>query len=181
MSETSSAPTGRGPKNSAQPDVAAPLTPPSAPSGEHPFWKRKSLEEMDREEWESLCDGCGKCCLHKLQDEDEDGEPGEIHNTNVACRLLDLGTCQCSDYANRWDFVPDCVQLFPQFIETAVWLPTTCAYRLLHEGKDLAWWHPLVSGSAETIHEAGISVRGRVISERKAGPLDHHIVDWPDL
>lgn len=166
MSETSSARTTRPAAGSAQPE---------------PFWETKSLEEMTTEEWESLCDGCGKCCLHKLQDEDDDGELGDIHNTNVACRLLDLGSCRCGDYANRWDFVPDCVQLFPKFIARATWLPPTCAYKLVHEGRPLHWWHPLVSGDPDTVHEAGISVRGRAVSERKAGPLDHHIVDWPDL
>lgn len=169
MSETSSSPT-------------ASASAPRPETTDTPFWKARSLEEMTTEEWESLCDGCGKCCLHKLQDEDdEDGTPGEIHHTNVACRLLDLGSCQCSDYANRWDFVPDCVQLFPQFIPTARWLPPTCAYRLISEGKDLLWWHPLVSGDSETVHEAGISVRGRSVSERKADIIEHHIVDWPDL
>lgn len=147
-----------------------------------PFWKDKSLQDMTRSEWESLCDGCGKCCLHKLQDEDEeDGTPGPIHNTSVSCHLLDVGSCQCSNYERRLDFVPDCVQLFPQFIGRHTWLPRTCAYRLVYEGKDLLWWHPLVSGDPGTVHEAGISVRGRVVSERRAGPLEHHIVDWPDL
>ena len=150
--------------------------------GSEPFWKSKSLEEMTREEWESLCDGCGKCCLHKLQDEDDaDGTPGAIHNTNVACHLLDPGSCRCSNYERRFDFVPDCVQLFPQFISRHTWLPRSCAYRLIHEGKDLPWWHPLVSGDPNSVHEAGVSVRGRVVSERRAGPLEHHIVDWPDL
>jgi uncharacterized cysteine cluster protein YcgN (CxxCxxCC family) len=139
------------------------------------------MTEMTPEEWESLCDGCGKCCLHKLQDEDDDGTLGDIHHTNVACRLLDLSSCRCSNYARRWDFVPDCVQLFPQFIGRAPWLPPTCAYRLLHEGKDLPPWHPLVSGDPESVHAAGVSLRGRAISERKAGPLEHHLVDWADL
>lgn len=146
-----------------------------------PFWKTKSLEEMTSEEWESLCDGCGKCCLHKLQDEDENGDLGPIRHTNVACRLLDLGTCRCGDYQNRWDLVPDCVQLYAGAIARMAWLPPTCAYRLIHEGKDLAWWHPLVSGDPETVHQAGVSVRGRAVSERKAGRLEHHLVEWPDL
>lgn len=139
------------------------------------------MTEMTPQQWESLCDGCGKCCLHKLQDEEDDGSLGEIYHTNVACRLLDLGSCQCSDYPNRWDFVPDCVQLFPNFIESMKWLPPTCAYRLVHDGQDLPDWHYLVSGDRETVHQVGMSVRGRAISERKAGILDHHIVDWPDL
>lgn len=136
---------------------------------------------MTREQWESLCDGCGKCCLHKLQDEEDDGTLGDIYHTNVACRLLDTTSCRCSNYERRWDFVPDCVQLFPQFIPRATWLPPTCAYRLVHEGQDLPWWHPLISGDPETVHEAGISLRGRAIPERKAGPLEHHLVEWEDL
>ena len=142
-----------------------------------PFWKAKALAEMSEAEWESLCDGCGKCCLHKLQDADTE----EILSTNVACRLLDLKSCQCSDYTNRKVKVPDCVQLTPETAGTLPWLPPTCAYRLLAEGEDLPHWHPLVSGSSETVHAAGISVRGRSISETKAGPLDGHIVFWKDL
>lgn len=130
---------------------------------------------MSATEWESLCDGCGKCCLHKLEDEDT----GEIAYTNVACRLLNLHTCQCKNYDTRRAFVPDCVQLTPEAAAGLRWLPSTCAYRLLAEGKDLEWWHPLVSGDPDTVHQAGVSVRGRAITENRAGPLDHHIVDWP--
>lgn len=147
----------------------------SAPTTALPFWRTKALTELSEAEWEALCDGCGKCCLHKLEDEDT----GEISYTNVACRLLNPGTCRCKDYDNRWDFVPDCVRLTPFAVADLSWLPSTCAYRLLSEGKDLPWWHPLVSGSPETVHQAGISVRNRVVSENRAGPLDHHIVDWP--
>ena len=143
--------------------------------GMPPFWKTKTLHEMSREEWESLCDGCGRCCLHKLRDEDTD----EIFWTNVACRLLDQESCQCSDYANRRRRVPDCVRLTPEEVETIDWLPPSCAYRRLQEGRDLAWWHPLVSGSPETVHSAGISVRGRAIDERVAGRLDDHVTAWP--
>jgi len=140
-----------------------------------PFWMTKRLDEMTREEWESLCDGCGRCCLHKLRDDDT----GALSFTNVACRLLDLGTCRCRDYPNRRRAVPDCVSLTPQEVAAIDWLPPSCAYRRLAEGHDLAWWHPLVSGDPETVHRAGISVAGRAVSERQAGPLEHHIVDWP--
>lgn len=140
-----------------------------------PFWKAKSLEEMTGEEWESLCDGCGRCCLHKLRDE----ETERLSFTNVACRLLDLKSCRCSHYADRARLVGDCVSLTPETVREIDWLPPSCAYRLLAEGKDLAWWHPLVSGDPKTVHEAGVSVRGRAVSERRAGPLEHYIVDWP--
>ncbi len=140
-----------------------------------PFWKTKSLEQMSRAEWESLCDGCGRCCLHKLRDDDTE----ELAFTNVACRLLDLESCRCKDYANRKQHVPDCVKLTVARVRKIDWLPPTCAYRLLAEGGDLAWWHPLVSGRAETVHEAGVSVRGRAIAERAAGDLEDHVVDWP--
>jgi uncharacterized cysteine cluster protein YcgN (CxxCxxCC family) len=123
-----------------------------------PFWKTKTLEEMSRAEWESLCDGCGKCCLAKLEDEDT----GEIHWTSVGCRLFDAETCRCHDYANRLATVEDCVGLTPQNVATISWLPSTCAYRLLARGEDLYWWHPLLSGDPETVHAAGISVRGRI-------------------
>ncbi len=143
---------------------------------EEPFWRRKTLAEMTRSEWESLCDGCAKCCLDKLEDEDT----GEIHYTNVACRLLDLGTCRCTDYANRKRFVPDCVVLTARTVARLKWLPSTCAYRLISEGKDLEWWHPLVSGDPETVHRAGVSVRGRAVPEAVAGELEDHVVRWPE-
>ena len=140
-----------------------------------PFWKTKRLEQMTAAEWESLCDGCGRCCLHKLRHDDD----GRLDFTNVACRLLDLETCRCGDYAARRQRVPDCVQLTPASLRRIDWLPPSCAYRRLAEGRDLAWWHPLVSGDPGTVHAAGVSVLGRAVSERRAGPLDHHVVDWP--
>ena len=139
-----------------------------------PFWKTKALGEMNRDEWESLCDGCGCCCLHKLEDE----VSGELAQTNVACRLFDLETCRCSRYAERQGLVPDCVVLTPGNAGALPWMPVTCAYRLIAEGKDLAWWHPLVSGTARTVIEAGVSVKGRAISERDAGDLEDHVVAW---
>ncbi|TKT80439.1 YcgN family cysteine cluster protein [Aquamicrobium sp. LC103] len=141
------------------------------------FWKTKTLEEMSAAEWESLCDGCGKCCLAKLEDEDT----GEIHWTSVGCRLFDAGTCRCKDYANRQAKVSDCIRLTPQTVRTISWLPESCAYRLVAEGRDLYWWHHLISGSRDTVHEAGVSVRGRVtVSEDDlAEPEDYfeHMLD----
>lgn len=141
-----------------------------------PFWRAKRLEELSRDEWESLCDGCGKCCLHKI----EDGDDGRYYYTNVACRLLNLGTCRCKDYADRRRVVPDCIALTADRIEELDWLPSSCAYRLVAAGRDLPWWHPLVAGDSDAVHKAGASVRGRCISETRAGPLDHHIVTWVD-
>jgi uncharacterized cysteine cluster protein YcgN (CxxCxxCC family) len=139
-----------------------------------PFWKRKRLHEMTLPEWESLCDGCGKCCLHKLQDEDT----GDIAMTNVACRYLDLDTCRCKDYPNRQRNVSDCVQLTPDVVPALRWLPDTCAYRLVAEGRDLFWWHPLVSGDPATVHAAGESVRGDAITEDDVDDLEDHVRDW---
>lgn len=140
-----------------------------------PFWRTKTLGEMTRAEWESLCDGCGRCCLHKLRDEDTD----ELAWTEVACRLLDTQSCRCTDYANRKARVPDCVKLTPKRVAEIDWLPPSCAYRLLREGQDLPWWHPLVSGDPETVVQAGISVRGKAVREREAGALEDHVVAWP--
>lgn len=139
-----------------------------------PFWQRKTLSEMTDAEWESLCDGCGKCCLHKLEDVDS----GEIAVTNVACELLDTQTCRCTSYATRWTFVPDCVQLTPEQAQTLNWLPDTCAYRLLGEGQDLPSWHPLVSGDPETVHTAGVSVRGSAVSETDIDDLEDYVTGW---
>ncbi|WP_128891855.1 YcgN family cysteine cluster protein [Erythrobacter sp. HKB08] len=137
------------------------------------FWELP-LAELTREEWEALCDGCGKCCLHKL----EDADTGEVEHTNVACKLLDCETARCSDYRNRKAFVPDCLRLTMKIIDDVPWLPSTCAYRLRAEGKPLREWHYLLSGSRETIKQAGVSVAGRVVSEIDAGPLEHHVVEW---
>lgn len=142
---------------------------------ETPFWKSKRLDEITRTEWESLCDGCARCCLAKLEDEDT----GEIAYTNVACHLLDLGTCHCSKYAERGRYVPDCISLTPENVFQLRWMPSTCAYRLLAEGRDLPSWHPLVSGDPESVHRVGISVRGRVVPERVAVDLEDYIVTWP--
>jgi uncharacterized cysteine cluster protein YcgN (CxxCxxCC family) len=142
---------------------------------ELPFWRRKTFSQMTWAEWESLCDGCGRCCLNKL----EDAETGEIEFTDVACRLLDLKTGRCTAYAERRRFVPDCIPLSPRRVHRIKWLPLSCAYRRLARGEDLEWWHPLVSGDPESVHRAGISVRGRAVSEAWTDDLENHVVDWP--
>ncbi len=136
------------------------------------FWE-KPLGELSRAEWEALCDGCGKCCLHKIEDE----ETGRIYGTNVACKLLDRHSCRCTNYRGRKAFVPDCLRLTADQVGKLEWLPSTCAYRLRGEGKPLPPWHYLMSGSRETVHEAGISVRGWTVSEGEAGDLEHHLID----
>lgn len=140
-----------------------------------PFWIAKKLQDMTPDEWESLCDGCGRCCLHKLRDEDDES----LHFTSVACRLLDLKTCQCTEYKTRRRKVPDCVTLTPDMLDDIDWLPPTCAYRLLADGSPLPQWHPLVSGRAESVAEAGVSASGRCISEREAVEFERYIVKWP--
>ncbi|GGE36976.1 UPF0260 protein [Agaricicola taiwanensis] len=143
------------------------------------FWQEKALDEMSEAEWESLCDGCGRCCLVKLEDEDT----GKVHYTSVGCTLLDEHACNCRDYANRSAKVADCVRLTPQTVRALGWLPVTCAYRRLAEGKDLDWWHPLVSGDPQTVHAAGISVRGRVDANEDDVPLldlVDYVTNWPN-
>ena len=139
-----------------------------------PFWERP-LESLNRTEWEALCDGCGQCCLHKVEDEDT----GTVYPTNVACKLLDVNSGQCCDYRQRRKTVPDCIQLTPAVALTATWLPETCAYRCRAEGLPLPDWHYLLSGDRDAVHRAGASVRGKAISEVIAGPIEQHIV-WPE-
>lgn len=139
------------------------------------FWREKPLEKMNRQEWESLCDGCGKCCLHKLEDIDT----GEIRHTNVACRFLDHDTIQCGKYLTRQRYVGNCVVMSADLLDQLPWMPSSCAYRLLYEGKDLPEWHPLIAGNPEAIHEVGQSVKGRIVDERDAGDFEDHLVDWP--
>jgi len=142
-----------------------------------PFWRRKTLGELTGEEWEAVCDGCGRCCLNKL----EDWDTGEIVWTELACTLFDDQSCRCRDYDNRLAKVPDCLPLDAETVPQLTWLPPTCGYRLLAEGRDLYWWHPLVSGDPETVHAAGISVRGKCRSEDGIAIEDYEafVVDWP--
>ncbi|HEY0236087.1 MAG TPA: YcgN family cysteine cluster protein [Afipia sp.] len=158
--------------------MTQPPRPPSTQS--ESFWKTKTLEEMSDGEWESLCDGCARCCLEKLEDEDT----GKIYFTHISCKLLDEGSCGCKDYPNRSDKVPDCVRLTPENVRTLNWLPPSCGYKLVAEGRDLYWWHPLISGDPNTVHEAGVSVRGRVWGtedEIEPADLEDHIVQWPGV
>lgn len=140
------------------------------------FWESKKLSEMTQGEWESLCDGCAKCCLHKLEDE----ESGEVVYTKVSCRYLDGKNCQCTEYENRNVLVPNCVWLKPEDVSEFHWLPSTCAYRLVAESKPLPGWHHLVSGSRETIHQQGVSIKDRTLDETFVHPdgLEEHIINW---
>ena len=145
-----------------------------------PYWETKRLDEMTDAEWEALCDGCGLCCLVRFEEEDT----GEVVPTRVHCKLFDPEACRCSDYENRKVHVPDCIKLTPQNVEQLAWMPKSCGYRRVHEGRGLAWWHPLVSGDPETVHAAGVSVRGETISENELDDaedaLDHAAWDLID-
>lgn len=141
-----------------------------------PFWERKPLAEMSREEWEQLCDGCARCCLIKLEDEDD----GRIHYTNIVCRYLDQESCRCTQYTQRTQLVPDCLQLSRDNVELLHWMPATCAYRLLAEGSALPSWHPLLSGDPDSVHEHGISVRSFAVSEdqiKDPDELQDHVME----
>ena len=155
------------------------MTDPVAQQDQAPFWQRKTLAEMSHDEWESLCDGCGRCCVLKF----EDLASGEIYPTAIACRLLDLETCRCTRYAERQRLVPECIRLDADSLGRYSFLPESCAYRRLDEGRSLAWWHPLVSGDPGTVAEAGIGVGGQLISEQGVHPdepLQEHVLRWVD-
>lgn len=139
-------------------------------------WWHKPLQELTDDQWEALCDGCGKCCMAKLQDEDTH----KVYYTNVACQQFDTHTCRCLDYAHRIQKVPDCIQLTVENIPAFDYLPSTCAYRLRAHGKALPVWHPLVSGDADSVHSAGMSVQHKTVTIQQAGPLEHHLYDWDD-
>ncbi|HKL68949.1 YcgN family cysteine cluster protein [Salibaculum sp.] len=142
------------------------------------YWARVPMRKMTEAEWEALCDGCGKCCLNKL----EDADTGEVALTRVACRLLDDATCRCTQYDIRHQFVPDCIRLTPETIEQHMyWLPQTCAYRLVHEGRELFHWHPLISGDPRTVHDAGVSVQDLTVSEFETpdDEWEDHIIEEP--
>lgn len=142
------------------------------------FWERKAFDKLTQKEWEALCDGCGKCCLNKLEDEDS----GEVALTRVACRLLDDESCRCAQYEIRHQFVPECIVMTPANIEEHLyWMPQTCAYRLVYEGRPLEPWHPLISGSAQSVHDAGVSVQGKTVPEFEVDEDDweEHIIEEP--
>jgi uncharacterized cysteine cluster protein YcgN (CxxCxxCC family) len=167
-----------GTKRVSMPAHKPALKPATETADDRPFWRRKAMRDMTQAEWESLCDGCGRCCLNKLQEEGSD----RTFYTDVGCRLLDPQSCRCKDYKHRAAKVKDCVTLTPRNINRISWLPPTCAYKLVAAGRDLYWWHPLVSGDPETVHAAGVSVRGKVGASEVDVPdkdLEDHIVSWP--
>ena len=141
-----------------------------------PFWEEKSFEEMSIDEWESLCDGCGKCCLHKLEDDATD----EVFYTRVACQYMNADDCRCSVYPRRAELVPNCITLTPQDVPVFHWLPSTCAYRLIAEGRPLNAWHPLISNDRTSVHAIGVSMAGKTVSEEHIHPSEHeeHIIHW---
>lgn len=145
---------------------------------ERPFWQHKTLDDMTRDEWESLCDGCGLCCMVRLEDEDT----GDMVLTRLACKYLDLGSCSCKDYANRSQNVPSCTTLKPHLVKEFSWLPDTCAYRLIDEGRPLYPWHPLLTCDPESVHKAGISKRSILISEENIPEeaWEDYVIDEPD-
>ncbi|AFI90269.1 YcgN family cysteine cluster protein [Pectobacterium parmentieri] len=143
---------------------------------ERPFWQQKTLSEMSDDEWESLCDGCGQCCLHKLIDEDTE----EIYFTNVACNQLNIKSCQCRNYEKRFEYEPDCIKLTRENLLTFNWLPATCAYRLVHEREDLPQWHPLVCGTKTAMHRERISVRHIAVRESEVVDWQDHILNKPE-
>ncbi len=140
------------------------------------WWQATPLDQLDEQQWEALCDGCAKCCLHKLEDEDD----GEVFYTQVRCRHLQEDTCRCSDYPQRSVMVPNCIALKRSNVATLDWLPSTCAYRLRSKGEPLPEWHYLVSGDRDSVHQAGVSIRGRAISDEYVHPdgFDEHIITW---
>ncbi len=140
------------------------------------WWNELALDQLDAAQWEALCDGCARCCLHQL----EDDETGELYQTRVRCRYLDEHSCSCTEYGRRTELVPQCLQVSPDNAGALYWMPDTCAYRLRARGEALPHWHPLVSGDPESVHRAGISVRGRSISEEFVHPddLEEHVVRW---
>ncbi|WP_445368928.1 YcgN family cysteine cluster protein [Methylomonas sp. BW4-1] len=138
------------------------------------FWETKTLAQMSTEEWESLCDNCGKCCLNKLEDEDT----GEIAFTSVACDLIDLETCRCTRYSERCTLVPECIDLKQHDFAEYNWLPSTCAYRLLTDGEALPSWHPLITGTRESVKEAGVSISSYAVKESQVTDLEDHIIEW---
>lgn len=140
------------------------------------YWKYKKLEEMTTEEWESICDGCAKCCVIKF----EEDETGHILQTDVVCKLLDLGSCSCTKYDQRKVLVPDCISITPQNILQLKWMPASCSYRLLAEGKDLPSWHPLLTGDRQSTQKAEKSVQGRVVSETEVDDIEDRIIGWFD-